>query len=226
MITIKRFYKFKEYLLKNTGALEFKNESKFMKFLAFLLFYNKTFMKYSIITIGKTIYLPSREFLEKYPSVSLFSLAHEFMHVCDSTRLGLFVYLILYFSPQILSIFSLLSILALININFLYFLLFLIFLFPIPSPGRKYIELRGFKMNFFIRYLYLKEFNLSNNEIRKILLSTLDYYDRNFTSSIYYFMWPLGIKDEIIAYVDGIINGKISNDVERKIKLAFYNSRQ
>ena len=42
--------------------VEFKDESKFMKFLGVLLFFNKEFMSNYSTTIGNTVYFPSRHF--------------------------------------------------------------------------------------------------------------------------------------------------------------------
>lgn len=69
-----------EYKLVN------KSQSKFMKLLSYLLFFNKDFMSGYITTVGRTIYAP-RGFIDKI------TLAHELVHVADYNKYGILFYL-------------------------------------------------------------------------------------------------------------------------------------
>ena len=53
-----------------------KEDSKLMKFISKLLFFNKTFMTDYVTTIGRTIYVPSGY-------ISSTTLRHELVHVAD-----------------------------------------------------------------------------------------------------------------------------------------------
>ena len=57
-----------------------KADSRFMKFLAFLLFFNKAFMADFVTTIGNTIWVPDK--WDKWPAVSRAEvLRHERIHL-------------------------------------------------------------------------------------------------------------------------------------------------
>ncbi len=171
-----------------TFEIKFKDESPFMKFLCKLMF----FMNFNqfITTLGTKVYWPSRISYESNPAESFKILAHEFVHIIDYKQNKLFM--LSYVFPQILAVFSLLSFLAFLNIWFLLCLGFLLFLAPIPSPGRKKIEIRGYGMS-------------CRNEVwfnGKIDQNILESYVRNFTGPNYYYMWPFkeDVRNELIPY--------------------------
>jgi len=179
--------------------IKFKDESKFMKILSKILFFNKDFMTNYTTTIGSTIYFPNREYLTNKSSIV--TLCHEIIHVNQSKNI---LFGFLYLSPQIFSIFALLSI---FNIYFLFFLLFLL---PIPSP-RAYFEYKAYCVSMYTR-----------NELG-MKIDTYSIF-KQFNSANYYFMFPfkwlknkLDIKKEEIE--NKSFNFKEKNIIDQIIDL-------
>lgn len=214
-----RFYRFLQLLQKQEPDLkiQLKDQSAFMKFLGYLLFFNTKFITNYTTTIGKTIYLSS----EKMPSI--ITLAHEFMHIRDTDKVKGPIFGFLYLLPQILAPFMLFF--ALVH-WVLGAGLFLLFLLPLPAPMRAYYEIRGYTMSLFIRNEIYKEQGL-NEQIRKdLLLDSANQYNKRFTSSAYYFMWPFGVKKQLKRKVDLIISEKILEDqIFQEVASAFRASR-
>lgn len=152
-----------------------KEDSRLMRFLARILFFNKRFLTEFITTIGKTIYVPQPFF--KQGTNIILTLAHEAQHYWDNRRWKL-LYSIGYLSPQIWALGSLLSLLAIWFSNWwLVTLACLIFLAPILAPFRMLIERRGYLMSLACCYWMYGETDVT---------WTLKY----FTGSDYYFAWP------------------------------------
>ena len=122
-----------------------KRESALMRVLSFVLFFNKVFMTRYITTIYPKVYVPELPWAPDKPLGRLSILAHEYVHLKDRQRLGL-LFNILYLSPQI---FALLSLGAIWN---MWWLLALLFLLPLPSPGRAWLEMRGYRMTMAINW--------------------------------------------------------------------------
>lgn len=163
--------------------IAFKDESKLMGFISRLLFFNKKFMTSYITVIGRTVYFPSREWLEKNRDSAAQTLCHEFVHISDEKNVGSFVFRLSYLFPQWMSLFALTAFFA-----GPLALIFLLFLLPLPAPFRTFWELRGYAMTdavFFERYKQFAE---------------TGYLTSQFTSSNYYFMWPF--KKALIAEVE------------------------
>ena len=205
--------------MRNAGydiRIAFKDESFLMKLLGFLLFFTKEFMTRFTTTIGNTVYFPSREWLEKNEHRATRVLAHEIVHIHDRKKLNrrgtVLLYSFLYLVPQILAILSLLAFLAFINLNWLFCLLFLLFLAPIPSPGRFYIESRGYTMNMFTRSLDAAYGHYKYNaETHAHVLA--EY----FTGSWYYFMWPFHdhvVKTLLNNYAKALFLSPVFRDVQ------------
>jgi len=176
--------------LINTDISKFtikrKSESLLMRLLSFVLFFNKGFMKKYVTTIYPTIYVPDWwGFQKSRQELELEILSHEYVHLYDRKRLGVLFNLI-YLSPQV---FSVLAIGAFWNLSWLWFLLCLL---PWPSPGRTWLEFRGYRANFaFVYWKLLKE----NPESREKYYTFLENCDitlviKQFTGSNYYFMFP------------------------------------
>lgn len=154
--------------------VSFKNESKLMRLLSWLLFFNKKFMTKYITVIGKTVYFPSREWLEKNRESAARIMCHEMVHIGDEKMVGSAVFRLSYLFPQCMSIFALMG----------FFvgpiaLIFLLFLLPLPAPFRTFWELRGYAMTDAVLF---KKYNQFADD---------DFLTKQFTTSKYYFMWPM-----------------------------------
>ena len=148
-----------------------KSQSPMMRFLDNVLFFVKGFMTSFTTTSYPKIYVPSMTRWDTNHTNTISVLAHEYVHLKDRKRLGWF-FNFLYLSPQILSVFALLA-----PLN-LWFLLFLLFLLPVPSPGRAWAEVRGYRMTIAAYYwLVAGKYNL-------------DHVVGHFVGPNYYWMWP------------------------------------
>lgn len=220
---IDRFNKFVSLLkIKEPGLkISYKNESKFMKFLGLLLFFNKNFMTEFVTTIGKTIYFPSKEIVEKALDYKWLSvLAHEFIHISDYKKNPLFT--ILYLFPLVLAPTMLLFML---KVWWLGLMLFVIFLLPLPAIGRMMYEVRGYTMTLVFANEVYKEQKLSDENIKTNLSSLANELNIYFTGSTYYFMWPFGVKKKLAQAVEQILEGKLSESLYVEILQDFKDSR-
>jgi hypothetical protein len=183
--------------------ISFKDKSLFMKILSYLLFFVPNFSKMTT-TIGKTIYFPNEEYLDKVSSLS--TLAHEIRHIHDEKKM--FLYKVLYLFPQSLSfIFFLLSFWS------LWFLIpALVSLSPLPAIFRKKIEINGYITTLFISNLLLKEQRLNVEERKAVLLTYIDRINQFFTGPTYYFMWVFGVKSLLLSKLEDILNEKLEKD--------------
>lgn len=163
--------------------IEFKEDSKLMHFLSLLLFFNRGFMDKYITTLGSTIYFPTRAgFLaQQYSYVEV--LAHELVHMKESSHRGRLQYSVSYLFPQILALLSLLTCLAPLNPWFLLCLCFLVFLAPIPSVSRCNIELNGYTMSLAVVFW----------RTGVITDADLDWTASQFTGPAYYWMYPWAV---------------------------------
>lgn len=157
-----------------------KEDSRLMKFLAIILFFNKDFMSRYTTTVGSTIYMPQAHL--DVGTRSLPTLAHEAQHVWDNNRwYGHIFYAVGYVAPQVFAIGAFLSLLAIWFSNWwLLALLSLIFLAPIPAPGRMVIERRGYLMT--MACVWWMGGNARVEEDGWLV--------DNFANSAYYWMWP------------------------------------
>ena len=184
-------------------ALKFKDQSDLMKRLNFFAkIFNPKFMTDYTTTLGTTVYFPSETYLLNGQAAAAEVLAHELVHMVDER--GDWTYKFRYAFPQILAALSLLSILAIWNLWFLLALVFLLALAPLPSPGRRDIELRGYTMSLAVTYWtskYLTE---------KDLLWVRD----QFVSPAYFYMWPFGhsVMRRLRAKAIDIRSGRILRD--------------
>lgn len=143
------YYSEVEYLALSQGAqIRYKDESRFMRLLAKVLFFNKGFLTKYTTTIGSTIYLPSRAAVEADLDGYAAVLAHELVHVMDARAQGSLVFGLSYLFPQCLSLLSLLALLSIPgSIWWLTSLSALLCLAPWPSTGRAAAEYRGYGMS-------------------------------------------------------------------------------
>ena len=154
-----------------------KNESKLMKVLAVVLFFNKGFMTNYVTTIGKKVHWPNADKLTGKDFTTLF---HEVQHAVDFTK-GPAWFILSYLLPQILALFVLMSFLALTgNLFWLLALPWVLMLAPLPSITRAHWELRGYSCE--MAYVLWTRGYVPSHMLRRI--------KKEFTSSAYYFMWP------------------------------------
>lgn len=106
-----------------------KSESRLMRFLGTLLFFNPSFMRDYTTTIGSTVYFPDG-FVDRDPGAAWGVLAHEGKHIEQSKRIGPIRFSLGYLFPAPLAL------LAFGAFWSPWFLLALIFLAPLPAPWR------------------------------------------------------------------------------------------
>ena len=157
-----------------------KKTSTFMKMIAVILFFNKSFMTNYITTIGRTIYWPDLEERRKSSPESFFrTFFHETQHGHDAAVFNLFFF-VSYLSPQVFVLLMLLTFLAFVNGWWFLALFAFPLILPIPSYFRAHWEFRGSSCN--IAYLIWKEGGVSDGY--------KDHLVKRFKGPDYYFMWP------------------------------------
>jgi hypothetical protein len=162
-------------------SIQFKNESAWMKLLGFFSRpFNPKFMTDYTTTSNVTVYFPTKQNLldnqQEYTEV----LAHELVHMKERQAQGLVWYTLRYAFPQIFAALSIFAFLAFWSPWFLLFLIFLLCLAPLPSPGRRDIELNGYEMSLAVSYWITSNIDYAD----------VDWYAEQFSGSAYYFMWP------------------------------------
>jgi len=168
-----------------------KKGSRLMRLLSVILFFNKAFMTRYITTIYPKVYVPELPWNPDKPTARIATLAHEYVHMSDRKRLG-WLFNLLYLSPQIFAVFA---IGAFFN---LWWLLALLFLLPIPSPGRAWLEFRGYRMSMAVYWW------LTGREINTV------WVEQQFTSSGYYWMFPFKkfLESRISSAIENIKSGE------------------
>jgi hypothetical protein len=207
--------------------IKYKNKSLFMKFLGFLLFFNKSFMSDYTTTIGNTIYFPSEEFVIENEKSSIVILAHEVVHIAQSEKYGKFLFSLIYLFPQCLALFALGAIFAVFWLPMLWCLLFLIFIAPIPAPWRARFEFDGYSMSLFMNDVILKHQRCTPESIKRKLCQIsirMDY--NNFKGPNYWFMWPFGLEKEFENIINDISNGVIldTDEVYDRVKRSYLSA--
>ena len=212
----------KEYL--PDFEIKYKTDSRLMKLISYILFFNKSFMTSFTTTLGQTVYFPDRDKVEKNEVHYMATLAHEYVHARDAASITSVLFGFLYLMP--LSLAPLMWLFAFIHWG-LALALFLLCLAPLPAYFRMYYELRGYTMSLFMRNEIMKENGVAEETRRAALEEATDRYNTQFTGSNYYFMWPFGVKDKLHEKIDGIISGEILRDdpVFMEVQEAFYESK-
>jgi len=174
-----------------------KESSTFMKLVGKLIFFNKRFMTAYVTTFYPKVYVPKLPWKYKNDLPAIATLAHEWVHLHDRKRMGL-IFNFLYIAPQ-----------CLFPLGFLGFYnpwLFLLFLFmlPLPSPGRAWAEIRGYRMTIAVYYW------LSGQKV------DLKWIVDQFVSSNYYFMWPFRewLMKKFNKEFEKIKNGELSVELQ------------
>ena len=148
-----------------------KRGSLLMKLLSKVLFFNKSFMTSYITVIGNKVYVPSLPWKKTNPYGASVVLAHEWVHMKDNKRLGLW-FKLLYLFPQILTP------LALAGFWNPWFFLFALCVLPWPALWRAKFELRGYTISMAVRWWLLQK------------EPDYDFFAKQFTGPSYYFMYP------------------------------------
>jgi len=148
--------------------------------------FNKDLATSYITVINGECWYPATNFNEAgdkfvgYEDGAIVVLAHETVHEYDRKKLGTIPFSFLYLFPQVLALLSLLAIFAIWSPWWLLCLLFLGFAAPVPSIGRTYLELRGYKVNMMHDRLLGGDAKSYANFIS----------DAQFAGPAYYYMWP------------------------------------
>jgi hypothetical protein len=168
-----------------TFTISHKQDSKLHKFIGWVLdkIGNKKYMTNYITTIGQNCVLPIGNI------ISLWSfMLHEGRHAKDGQDVGNLLFYVAYLIPQLIGILGVIYSLAVgIGVFFgwpLYLLwgcLSLLFLLPFPSPGRAYIELRGYTVSLAVDFWYG---GIDDEQLY------IEWLARTFCTSGYYYMWP------------------------------------
>jgi hypothetical protein len=164
-----------------------KRGNRLMKLLSVILFFNKRFMDGYITTLYPRVYVPDLPWNPERPVSRISVLAHEYVHMSDRKRLG-WLFNILYLSPQL---FAVLSLGGFFNP---WWLVTLLFVLPIPSPGRAWLEFRGYRMTIAVRWW------LTGQETNTV------WVEQQFTGSGYYWMFPFKriLDSHIISAIENI----------------------
>lgn len=186
-----------------TFRIRFKSETWWWKVLYYtaIWMFNRRFMTHYATTVGTTVYLPNREYMESGGNKLVGLLAHELVHMKDRREMGRVTYYFKYGSPQIFALLSVLSIFAIWSLPMLVFLSFLLCVLPLPSPGRKELELNGFTMSLAVQYW-------KDGSVHPAYISE---YAKYFLGSEYFFMWPFrsSIESALRARLKQIESGEI-----------------
>ena len=178
-----------------------KKQSLLMKILGRLLFFNPQFMSRYVSVIYPVMYVPDFPFKANDHVSATELLAHEYVHLRDRKSMGpLFNFL--YLSPQILAVFGFLG--------FSYspwFMLFFLFALPWPSPGRAWLEYRGYRMSLAVMYWLRPSLHID---------SAIDFVTYQFTSSNYFWMMPFKGHVRRLFYreFNKIRNNKLTPELE------------
>lgn len=179
--------------------VKFKNESLLMKLLGKIFFFNKDFMTNYTTTIGSTIYFPSRQWLKLRQVSAKVVVLHELIHILDSAKYSQLLFSLMYLFPQCL---ALLAIPAAFFIG-LWSLLFLAFLAPLPAYFRMSLELRAYTFSLYVMH----RFNFKHGYNIRLETHARHYVDQ-FSTSYYYFMWPINKAGIEAHFTDAIARFK------------------
>jgi len=180
--------------------IKYKDQSKFMKILGNVLFFNPSFMKNYTTTIGSAVYFPNKQFVENNPINASMIALHEMMHVSQAKKISGILFSFLYLFPQIL--FLVFLPLLLVSWKIFLPLLFLSAL-PIPAYFRSLFERQAYSVSLYVSYKMNKLYGLNID-----LESSVNFYIGQFKGPYYYFMSPF---NSINNYFKNILI-KINND--------------
>lgn len=175
-----------------------------MYIFSFMWIWNRRFMRDFTTTGRRAVYLCDSLVNEKN-WVSIYkTLRHEFVHLMQIEKHGIF-FSLGYIFPQVIAISSLGALGAIWGSNwFLVLLVNLVFLAPLPASYRKAWEVEGYTQTMLVEY---EEKGVLSDQM-------VDWVCSHFTGPGYYWMWPFknSISVEIRAIADDIRSGKIHGE--------------
>lgn len=143
--------------IDSSSKIILKQESKLMRFIDKIKFWDKVFMTDKVTTLGSTIYVPEELFNRSDKRSILKVIAFETVGIAHRKSLKALWY-ILYGYPQVFSLLALAP-LAGAPMSFLWFLLCLL---PTPSPFRYALLLEQYKVwMIFEEFAYVKNKNIT-----------------------------------------------------------------
>lgn len=187
-------------------SIGYKDENWISKLLGFLAKpFNPDYMTSFTTTRYPDVYFPSKSYVdEDWEKARAWKiLAHEWVHLSDRKRRGV-IFNLGYILPQVGASIAALALLAIWFSNWwLLALTGLVLLAPLPSPGRREAELRGYTMSMavnFWRYASVSD-------------DTKKWIAQQFTGPAYYFMWPFkaNMAKRIDAAVKALETGEVFN---------------
>lgn len=184
--------------------IRYKNESLSSKIIGILVWiFNRNYMTRYTTTRYPCVYFPSRKFVEKDPSRAAKILAHEFVHLVDRKRRGVW-FSISYALPQLAALLFLLIpvIVAFVQpwwVALLTAIPAVLCATPLPAYWRMQWELRGYTMNMAINHW----------RYGSVHASTMAWIRDQFTGWAYYKMWPF--KDDMSKRISEAVQ-RISNN--------------
>ncbi len=100
-----RYEKLVKFIKSEIPSFEIKSkkESRLMRLLSVVLFFNKSFLEKYVTTIYPRVYVPTEPWNQHKPVSRIATLAHEYVHLYDRKRLG-WLFNVLYLSPQIFAL--------------------------------------------------------------------------------------------------------------------------
>lgn len=177
--------------------IRYKDESWSSKVIAVLVWmFNRDYLKRYTTTRYPKVYFPSRRFIEDSPLSATKILYHEFVHMWDRKKVGVW-WSWAYVMPQLLG-----GLLALAFVVQWFFfdkslwwvplavgMPMLICLLPVPAYWRMKAEMRGYAMS--MAFNFWRHGSVEG--------WTKEWVERSFTGSAYYFMWPFasGVKRRV-----------------------------
>ena len=176
-----------------------KDESKFASFLGYLAALvpglgRERFMTRFSTIMANTLYWGTSYHTRTAVS-RLVTMCHEYTHWKDFQRVGYLRCWLMYALPQGLAVFGFLGFFD------PWLFLFFLFILPWPSPGRAWMELRGYSTNMWVKH----QLGYTVNE------KSVEHYCDYFTTGLYYWMFPFKgyIKRRLLENLEAIKADKL-----------------
>jgi hypothetical protein len=183
--------------------IKYKDQDPLMKILGALMFFNPDFKTSFVTTIGDTIYLPNKEYVNRASASEVF--IHECTHIHDEKEMGSARFKLGYLFPQIL-VLPMLLLLFVLTWKIVVPLA-LACLLPWPAPFRAKAERHAYFVSMRVGHaLHNVDPELSG-----------PHYAKNFKNSSYYWMMPFGEDDKFAAEAANIKAGKPESASEPKL---------